>query len=311
MRLPQHLPRPKDGAASSNSATVRRETWPYLETFTTGPFLGISLTTPVEQRIAWLREERPDYLMSFAESLEMLAMAATDEPVADSLKGLLAISEQTTPGMRQYIETRFRASVHQNYGLNEIGIVAARCDANRHHVHTEHCVAEIVDDEGQPCAAGATGRIVVTTLSNHAMPLIRYDTGDLAVVVEGPCPCGRTLPSFGEIIGRYSRVAFLPPGSTAQAIALREAVETVPLALARDLREFQVHQYRDLHVELRLVSRAPMPEAFHSRIRNAWMKTVGPNGPPLDIVQVDAIARTASGKAEVFTSDFMPARDAH
>ena len=55
------------------------------------------------------------------------------------------------------------------------------------------------------------------------MPLIRYDTGDLAQAVEGPCPCGRTLPSFGEIAGRYRRFAGLPDHTRDRVRVLQRA----------------------------------------------------------------------------------------
>ena len=175
----------------------------------------------------------------------------------------MAISEQMTPPMRRRIERAFSAPVYQNYGLNEIGMVAVRCLAGRYHVHAEHCLVENVDDAGRAMAPGDTGRIVVTALKNPAMPLIRFDTDDLAQVLSGPCPCGRTLPSFGDIAGRYSRIAFLPDGTLGRVAAIRDALETMPREIAGNLRQFQVHQFRDGGFELRLVSQGGMPAEFH------------------------------------------------
>jgi phenylacetate-CoA ligase len=175
-------------------------------------------------------------------------------------------------------------------------------------VHREHCLIEIVDEEGRACGPGETGRIVITGLSNFAMPLIRYDTGDLAEVGDGPCPCGRTLPSFGEIVGRYGRAAYLPAGTMGPVLALREAIETMPAATMRGLREFQIHQYADKRMELRLVVRAPLSDAFYDHVRAEWAKATGDGGVELTCSHFDHIPRTG-GKSEVFTSDFMPARD--
>lgn len=308
MRMGIHLPRSTDNAVLRDGDMLTRPAWQYLENFSTGPFIAMTLTTPMEARIAWLRKERPDYLMSFAESFELMALAAESQPPVDSLKGLIAISEQVTPGMRTLIERQFGAALHQNYGLNEIGIVAVRCEGGRYHVHSEHCFVEILDDNGRACSAGQSGRIVVTTLTNLAMPLIRYDTGDLAEAVEGPCPCGRTLPAFGEIVGRYSRIAFLPPGTQYQMMVLRETIEHMPLELVRDLREFQIHQYLDKRMELRVVMRTALHALFCERVRSEWERAA-PAAAPLEIVRVDAIPRSPGGKAEVFTSDFMPPRN--
>jgi phenylacetate-CoA ligase len=309
IRMPNLLPRRADEGELAPGETVRLESWTYMRNFHTGPFIGLSTVTPMDDRIAWLRRERPQYLMALAESLEHLAMAAGGERPAESLIGLLAISEQLTPGMRAFIGARFGAPVEQNYGLNEIGMVATRCAAGRYHVHTEHCLVEIVNDDGRECAPGQTGRIVVTGLTNSAMPLIRYDTGDLAESVSGDCACGRTLPTFGEIVGRYGRIAFLPPGTALQVGGLRGAIEKAPVELARDLREFQIHQFRDKRLELRLMARAPLPQAFHEHIRGEWTKSAGADGPTLGIVMVEEIPKSPGGKTEVFTSDFMPGRD--
>ena len=262
----------------------------------------MSVTTPVEERIAWMRRECPDYLMTYSETLELLGLAAGDEPPAESLKAVIAISEELTLGMRTYVERRFGTPVHQNYGLNEIGLVATRCEAGRYHVHCEHCLVEIVDASGRACAPGKTGRLVVTGLSNFAMPLIRYDSGDLAEAVSGKCPCNRTLPSFGEIVGRYGRLVFLPAGTTTMVVALRDAIEKMPTNLVRDLREFQIHQYTDRRMEMRLVARSTLPDAFYERLR-----AVG--GPDLSFQAVSEIPRSPGGKSQVFTSDFVPARD--
>lgn len=98
--------------------------------------------------------------------------------------------------------------------LNEIRIVAHRCEARRYHVNAEHCVVEIVDEDSQPCMVGRTGKLLVTGSSNFAMPLVRYNTGDLAEAVGGPCACGRTLPSIGQIVSRYRPFRYTPKGTS-------------------------------------------------------------------------------------------------
>jgi phenylacetate-CoA ligase len=176
-------------------------------------------------------------------------------------------------------------------------------------VHVEHCLCEILDDEGRECAFGETGRLIVTALNNLAMPLIRYDTGDLATAIAGACPCGRTLPAFGEIVGRYSRIAFLPEGTLGLVDILRRCIEEAPADIARDLRQFQIHQFRDNGFEVRLATRLPLPDAFAARIRAAWDSNAGVRAFPLRIVEVPEIPRSPGGKFQVFTSDFMPLPD--
>ena len=309
MRIPSLLSGGARGKPLASHETDRRRCWRGMEHFTTGPYVAVSVIAPAEQLIEWLRCERPDYLMTYSETLELLARASGDEPPVDSLKAVVAISEQLTPSMRAYTERRFGTPVHQTYGLMEFGMVGVRCDAGRYHVHNEHCLVEIVDENGRPCGAGQRGRVVITTLTNVMMPLIRYDTGDLAEAVSGPCPCNRTLPSLGDIVGRYSRIAFLPPQTMARVAALREAIENMPTELARDLREFQIHQFADKRMELRFVARSAPPDAFFEHLRAEWAKATNRGEPELTMRRVDEIPRSPGGKTEVFTSDFMPARN--
>ncbi len=310
MREPAQLPRHADGRELAPGETLTGKVWPSVGGyFSTGPSAAISVRTPMEERIEWLRRERPDYLMIYAEGLEFMGIVAGAERPAESLKAVMAISEQLTPGMRAFVERRFGVPVHQNYGLNEIGIVAARCEAGRYHVHSEHCVVEIIDENGRASAPGETGRIIVTGLTNTAMPLLRYDTGDLAQAAAGECFCNRTLPSFGEIAGRYSRVAYLPDRSVAPFITLRDAIENMSVDLMHGLREFQIHQFRDRSIELRLVTRSPLAEGFYAHLQDVWANTAAETKHKLTFCIVDEIARSPGGKHNVFTSDFMPSPD--
>ncbi|MSR14332.1 MAG: hypothetical protein EXR86_07150 [Gammaproteobacteria bacterium] len=210
--------------------------------------------------------------------------------------------------MRARIEEAFGVTIAQGYGLNEIGLVAVRCGAGRYHVHVEHCWVEIVDDEGQPCAAGETGQLLVTGFRNAAMPLIRYDSGDLAIAETGPCPCGRTLPGFGAIIGRYRRYAYLPDNSMRYFRAILHALTDMPVTLCKPLRHFQLHQFRDHSFELRYLAIAALPPSFFDILRTAW-EGVEPDNPlPLAFRAVDNLVQKGR-KLQVFTSDFAPVSD--
>lgn len=308
IRLASQLSRKPDGSRLADGEMLKLPAWGHVgSAFATGPHLHYNVTNPVDDQLRLLRQHNPRFLIGYPESLEHLAFAAAPEPPVRSVRSILAVSEQLTPGMRRLIARSFGAPIQQNYGLNEIGLVAVCCDAGRYHVHTEHCHVEILDDAGTPVEPGKTGRIIVTALTNTAMPMLRYDTGDLAQAVDGACPCGRTLPAFGEVVGRYSRIAFLPEGTLGRVGALSGAVEEMPAEYARGLRQIQIHQYRDNGFELRVVATCPLPQAFSREVHAAWARVGAAGDYPLAIVQVDEIPRPPGGKFQVFTSDFMPA----
>jgi phenylacetate-CoA ligase len=301
------LPRQPNGKTLEDGVTCHRPGWRYAgHFFETGPWFGLTMTTPVERQIEWLQEIRPAYLGSHSSWLEHLSYVTGGRTQIDSLEGVFGVVEQMTAPTRQRIERVFATPVHQGYGLNEIGRVAVRCAAGRYHVHSEHCLVEIVDGDGQPCPPGRPGRIAVTALRNAAMPLIRYDTDDQAEAAAGPCPCGRTLPAFVNLLGRYRRHASLPEGSYALFLALKRTVTEMPDDLARNMRQFQVHQYRDRGMELRLATVGPLPAAFHERVQAVWQEKIGDRPDTLVIVEVDDIPRLPNGKFQDFTSDYMP-----
>jgi len=268
--------------------------------FHTGPGYGFNVSDKMEQQIEWLQKIQPDYAQTYPGVFEEWLFANEGRNPAPSLKALIGVGSQLTPSLEEKLNESFGVPVHISYGLNEIGKVAMRCSAGRYHVHTELCLVEIVDETGKPCAPGAVGHLLVTGLRNFAMPLIRYDTGDLAEVAEGECPCGRTQPFFAEIAGRYRRYAGLPEGTRERVRAIRHAIEKMPLEAMAFLRRYQLHQDRENRFTLRLKTASPAPETFRRRIHEAWATT---GGAPLTIMEMDEISASHAGKLLDFVSD--------
>ncbi len=304
IRLPRDLKRDKDGTLLPDNQVQRSDGWMYVRNFFhTGPQIAIARSNSVEFQLEWLRKEQPGYLMTFPGTLETLVFAAQGKPAAN-LKGLRTISATLTEAMRQQIESATQLTVQQPYGLNEIGAVASRCSAGRYHVNAEHCIVEIVDEDNKPCQPGEFGRVLVTALTNVVMPLIRYDTGDSAEAVTGDCPCGRTLPGFGRILGRYRAMRHAPAGTSRRVNLMFDTLQALPLELLAELREYQLHQYCDGRFEMRLNTRNEPDYRLVSALRAAWDANAG--AVALEILRVNAIPAAAGGKAQDFTSDFFP-----
>jgi phenylacetate-CoA ligase len=93
------------------------------------------------------------------------------------------------------------------YGLSEVigPGVAMECREGKGamHVFDDHFFPEVVDpDTGESVADGASGELVLTTLTKQAMPVLRYRTGDVTRFVDEPCPCGRTHRRIARLSGR-------------------------------------------------------------------------------------------------------------
>jgi len=308
IRAPIDLPARNADSLIERGQTARLRSWPQIGYwFRTGPFLGFGNQNSADSQANWLRKVDPDYLLMQSAELEHLALSFQDKPRPESLKACLGVSQQMTPEMRSRIERILGVPVHENYGLNEVSLVASRCpEGGRFHIHVENCLVEIVDDDLKPCRPGERGRILVTSLSNAAMPLIRYDADDLAVAVDDPCPCGRTLPALTGLVGRYRRNALLPPETWNYWIMFQYALVEMPPELRKPLRQYQLHQFRDNRFELRVVAASPLADAFKSKIYEYWRKGGEGEPPPLEIIEVDSIARPPGGKFQNFTSDFAP-----
>ena len=130
------------------------------------------------------------------------------------------------------IESAWGAKVYSTYGVTELANSLCECDAGAGgHLHDEQLHLEILDDDGKPVADGEIGEVVATTFGVEAMPVIRYRTGDCAAIFREPCPCGRTTPRLGPIVGRkHQKLKFkgtsLFPSTLAAVLEESEGVES-------------------------------------------------------------------------------------
>jgi phenylacetate-CoA ligase len=157
-----------------------------------------------------------------------------------------------TDDERDDIRRILGAKVHSLYSSGEGCKMASSCETGHHyHVNPELNYLEILDDEGQPCAIGQPGRVIITPIYNTAQPLIRYDQGDIAI--RGPaCSCGKQLPVLQEISGRVIHLFRFPDGQTiAPSLPNKEFVVNF------GVKTWQLVQTGPLEVDLRYVTTDP------------------------------------------------------
>ena len=162
----------------------------------------LSHLLPLEQLADALRAMDPAYLYSYPVNLDGLAriFAARGERLP-SLRRIFSGSEVLENSQRERIRRVFGVGLSDNYGSTE-AFLAWECPHGSYHVNAEHVIVEIVDEHGRAVAPGKLGRVIVTTLHNRLMPLLRYEIGDYAFAAENGCRCGRTLPCIGSVGGR-------------------------------------------------------------------------------------------------------------
>jgi phenylacetate-CoA ligase len=169
-----------------------------------GPLHGMDIRQKPHRQIEWLREVNPDYLLSHASNLELLANILLDKPQRlPRMRAVQAISETLTKDVQAKIEVAFGAPVKNLYSSAEAGYLASPCPMGKGlHVHAENVILEVLDDTNQPCRPGETGRVLLTVLHNFRTPFIRYEIGDEVTLRPGRCPCGRGLPSLTRVFGK-------------------------------------------------------------------------------------------------------------
>ena len=179
------------------------------------PMFSLNNHTPAAEQLEWLERIRPDYVMSYANSLLSVAEVARRRGGATvQFKAFISAGELLEPATRVTIEEVFGCKVIDVYGSREFGPIAFQCPVGPgYHVCSESLVCELLDKSGRPAKPGQDGRVVVTSLYNFAMPFIRYDLADFAVVSDSRCRCGRGLPTLERVAGRVRHLFVMPDGS--------------------------------------------------------------------------------------------------
>lgn len=160
-----------------------------------------------------LHRLRPDYLFVNGVVARQLALAQLDsdnEPI--KIEQFLTVSDRIDPQLRTLIREVFDGRIIDRYSSEEFGYIALQCPVHDHlHVCSPSLIVEVVDEDGNACDVGVPGRVLVTSLHNFAMPLIRYDIGDIAEFGE-PCDTGLNWPVLNQVNGRIRDSITLPDG---------------------------------------------------------------------------------------------------
>ncbi len=241
-----------------------------------------------------LNKFKPKYLKGFPSSMYLFAkhIKNRDLKIDFQPEAVFTTAEVLFNSQRELIESLFNCEVFDQYGLNDGGVTAFECGMHKGlHIDMIRSIMEIVDENGNQLGVDKEGKILATSLHNFAIPFIRYDTGDLGIVSDKKCVCGRELPLLKKIIGRNTDVLEFPDNMVVSGAAVVDMFKY----FSDKIREYQVVQKKQNEILIRIVKDATYSKNDSELIIKAFQGHVSTNI-EINIEFVDRIETTKEGK---------------
>lgn len=241
-----------------------------------------------------IEQFHPAAIEGYPGSLLTLARQLRNDGRQLKVRAVLTSSEQVYEHQRQVLTEAFSADVFDQYGSAERVALASECSQHRLHVDMECCIVEIIRPDGTPCELGEEGEIVGTCLTNLAMPLIRYRTGDIGRFSPKPCPCGIDSMCIDALRGRDDDFVVNATGTRYAPTIL-----TFPFEECAGVAESQIIHPRPGRLLIRLVPEAGFPDrtlaAARHHICSDLVTRLG-GAVTIDFVIVPEIEKQPNGK---------------
>lgn len=160
--------------------------------------------TPERMRefVSTLNRVRPHLIVAYAQAVYELAQFVEREKLSLRPQRAVATSAGTLyPFMREKIAQVFGCRVYNLYGSREVSDIACEIPGvNGLWVPPWGNFVEILDDQGRPAPSGEEGNIVVTCLTNFAMPLVRYWIGDRGALASSTQANDQSAPQWLKFV---------------------------------------------------------------------------------------------------------------
>jgi len=225
-----------------------------------------------EQQVQILRNLRvtafcgtPSFLLNLAEKAEEMGLDLRRDLF---LRVGFVAAEMLPESLRSQLEEKLGMRIRQSYGTADIGCLGYECfEKKGFHVPDDKIVEIVEPRSGKTLGPGKLGEVVGTTF-NKVYPLIRFGTGDLSLLTQDPCPCGRTSPRLVKILGRVDQATkvrglFVHPGQVKEVVAKYPQVAKYRLVVGRN------DQKDEMALQLELKDPPPSLENFKSQVEKS------------------------------------------
>jgi phenylacetate-CoA ligase len=185
----------------------------------------------LDQFVSTIQQVSPPMLFGYPSALAHIAQHAQKKSIKLDDLGIrvaFVTSERLYDYQREKIEQVFGCPVANGYGGRDAGFIAHQCPEGSMHITAEDIIVEIIDSDGRVLPLGESGEIVVTHLATSDFPFVRYCTGDVGVLSNASCSCGRGLPVLKEIQGRSTDFLVAQDGTVLHGLALIYILRDLP-----------------------------------------------------------------------------------
>lgn len=257
----------------------------------------------LDEFVSVVRQARPAMLFGYPSSLALIARHAERRSVKMDDCGIrvaFVTAEKLYDDQRETIARVFGCAVANGYGGRDAGFVAHECPSGGMHITAEDIIVETVKPDGTRAAADEPGEIVVTHLATHEFPFVRYRTGDVGVLHDRTCPCGRGLPLIGEIQGRTTDFVVAADGTVMHGLALIYVLRDTP-----GIESFKIIQESIDLTRVLIVPGETFGAATSHTVEQGLKARLGASV-KIVIEEVPRIASEASGKFRYVASNIAP-----
>jgi phenylacetate-CoA ligase len=248
---------------------------------------------------------RPKLIVGYAQSLFEVARFVGRESIGiEPQRAIIASAGTLYEFMRDAIEHALDCRVTNQYGSREVGPVALECAARSGlHVAPWNTHVEVLGPEGVPVGPGDEGELVITSLTNYAMPLLRYAVGDVGTLAQPKtCRCGHSGTTLARITGRVVDTFRTASGANVDGEYFTHLIYHLDW-----VEKFQVVQrtLRSVVFRIVLADHRPPPEPELERITAGTRAALGEDC-EVDFEFVDELVPGPSGKFRFTISEVKP-----
>lgn len=244
----------------------------------------------------WVKEYKVKAIVGYPSAVHLLARTCLDSGIGIKLHAVLTTSETLVDSVRTTIRQAFDCEVFDFYGSAERVCYIHTCEHGNYHIIPEYGLTELI-----PIGDSTEMRhkVIATGFWNMAMPLVRYDTGDVVTKSDDSCACGRQFQLVKSIDGREGNEISTPSGRRLGTTLITHLIYVIRGAI--DLVEVQIIQDALNHITIEYV---PGQNFLRKNLKviKALIAEHLPSELNVDLKQVKMVARTNSGKVRPFLS---------